>query len=58
MNRTQILNAVSQLAASQGFYGRLYEALTNGTEESENFLDTMEEQNFSDVVDMVMWLES
>ena len=58
MNRTQILNAIAGLAASQGFYGRLYEALTNGTEESENFLDTMEEQNFSDVVDMVMWLES
>ena len=58
MNREQILSAIRGLAASQGFYGRLYEALTNGSEESENFLDTMEEQNFGDVVDMVMWLES
>lgn len=58
MNRTQILNAVSQLAASQGFYGRLYEALTSGTEEAEEFMQQMEEQNFGDVVDMVMWLES
>ena len=57
MNREQILDAIRSLAASQGFYGRLYEVLTNGTEESENFLDTMEEQNFGDVVDMVMWLE-
>jgi hypothetical protein len=57
MNRGQILNAIRSLAASQGFYGRLYETLTNGTEESENFLTTMEEQNFGDVVDMVMWLE-
>lgn len=57
MNREQILNAIRSLAASQGFYGRLYEALTNGTQESENFLATMEAQNFGDVVDMVMWLE-
>ena len=58
MNRKEILNAVSQLAASQGFYGRLYNALTSGTEEAEEFMEQMEEQNFSDVVDMVMWLES
>lgn len=57
MNREQILSTIGSLAASQGFYGRLYNALTNGTEESENFLATMEEQNFGDVVDMVMWLE-
>lgn len=58
MNRTQILNAISQLAASQGFYGRLYNALTSGTEEAEEFMEQMEAQNFGDVVDMVMWLES
>lgn len=58
MNKEQILNAISQLAASQGFYGRLYEALTNGTEEAEEFMEQMEAQNFGDVVDMVMWLES
>ena len=57
MNREQILNAIRSLAASQGFYGRLYEALAKGTQESEDFLATMEAQNFGDVVDMVMWLE-
>ena len=57
MNREQILSAIRTLAASQGFYGRLYEVLTNGTEESENFLATMEAQNFGEVFDMVMWLE-
>ena len=31
MNRQEILNAVKSLAMSQGFYGRLYNALTNGT---------------------------
>ena len=57
MKREQILNAISNLSTSQGFYGRLYEKLTDGTEESEDFLATMEKQNFGDVVDMVMWLE-
>jgi len=51
MNREQILNAVRTLAASQGFYGRLYD-------EAEVFLDLMVDQNFCDTVDMVMWLES
>lgn len=58
MNRQQILNAVKSLAQSQGFYGRLYEALTSGTEEAEDALNQMVEQNFKDSVDMVMWLES
>lgn len=58
MNKEQILDAIRSLAASQGSYGRLYNALTNGTEQADVFLATMEEQNFNDVVDMVMWLES
>lgn len=58
MNREQILDAVKILAMSQGFYGRLYERLTDGTCESDSFLDLMEEQNFGDTVDMVLWLES
>lgn len=58
MNKEQILDAIRSLAASQGFYGRLYERLTDGSDEAEEALSLMEEQNFGDVVDMVMWLES
>lgn len=57
MKKEQILNEIGNLSASQGFYGRLYEKLTDGSEESEAFLNTLEKQNFGDVVDMVMWLE-
>lgn len=57
MNKEQILDAIRSLAASQGFYGRLYNALTDGSDSAEEALDLMEEQNFGDVVDMVMWLE-
>lgn len=58
MNKEQILDSIRSLAASQGFYGRLYDTLTDGSEQSDEFLATMEEQNFNDMVDMVMWLES
>ena len=58
MNKEQILDAIRSLAASQGFYGRLYDVLTDGSEQADEFLATMEEQNFNDVFDMVMWLES
>ena len=57
MDREKILDAIRSLAASQGFYGRLYDSLTDGSEQADEFLNTMEEQNFGDVVDMVMWLE-
>lgn len=57
MNRQEILDVVKSLAMSQGYYGRLYDALTNGTDEAEYALQEMEEQNFKDAVDMIMWLE-
>lgn len=58
MNKEQILDAIRSLAASQGFYGRLYDTLTDGSEQSDEFLTTMEKQNFGGMFDMVMWLES
>lgn len=54
MTKEEILSAVKNLAMSQGSYGRLLEQLENNDE----LLDTLVEQNFNDVVDMVMWLES
>lgn len=57
MNKEQILDAIRSLAASQGFYGRLYDTLTDGSEQSDEFLATMEEQNFGGMFDMVIWLE-
>ena len=59
MNREQILNAIKNLAMSQGFYGRLLETIYSVDEdERDNFLNDLEEQNFRDVVDMVIYLES
>ena len=58
MNREQILSTIKGLAISQGLYGRMYEFLTSGTDEAENALTILEEQNFGDAVDMVMFIES
>lgn len=57
MNRKEILDAIAMLAKSQGFYGRLYRSLTDGSEEAEEALSLMERQNFKDTLDMIMWLE-
>ena len=57
MNRKEILDTIKLLSAGQGFYGRLYNFLTNGSEEAENALDELEEQQFADAVDMVLFIE-
>lgn len=51
MTREEILENIKMLAKSQGYYGRLLRAI----EEDETILDTLEEQNFNDVVDMVLF---
>ena len=58
MNREQILSTIKDLAMSQGLYGRMYEFLTSGTDEAEDALTILEEQNFGDAVDMVIFIES
>ena len=58
MNREQILSTFRSLAMSQGFYGRLLDRIYAVDEDTrENFLAELEEQNFSDVVDLVMYIE-
>lgn len=57
MNRQEILSSIQSLSMSQGFYGRLYQFLTNGNNEAEEYLNKLEEQKFNDVVDLVMYIE-
>ena len=53
MNRDDILAAIKSLAHSQGSYGRLYEAI----KDNDDALEYLEEQNFSDPVDLILFLE-
>lgn len=58
MKKEEILSAIRSLAASQGFYGRLLMALSSDEPDAVAYLEYLEEQNFKDVVDLVMFLES
>ena len=62
MNREQIMEAIRLLAHSQGSYGRLYRDLCEMREEDPDRFDEamtmLEEENFKDAVDLVMYLES
>lgn len=53
MNKEQIIEVIKNLAYSQGFYGRLLRQIT----ENPSILDELEAQNFSDDIDLIMYLE-
>lgn len=57
MNREQIIQAITQLSKSQGFYQRLLDMIEEGGTEVDNFLNHMESQNFSDTIDLILYLE-
>lgn len=62
MNREQIIEALKQLAQSQGMYSRLYRGLLEAKEELpdayESFMAELEAKNLKDTVDLVLYLES
>ena len=62
MNREQIMETIRQLANSQGSYGRFYRALCemrdNEPDRFDKAMTMLEEKNFKDAVDLVMYLES
>lgn len=59
MKKEEILYNIKMLANQQGFYGRILNTLEEMDESERNdVLQLLEEQNFQDVVDMVMYLES
>ncbi len=61
MKMNEILENIKMLACSQGFYGRLYNAIIELKENDENayndFKAKLEEKNFKDTLDLVMYFE-
>ena len=58
MNRDEIREVFIQLAMSQGFYGRLLRQIDEADEEArENFWKDLEDQNFKDSVDLILYIE-
>ena len=56
MKANEILETIKMLAKSQGFYGRLLNAIET-SEEGEDILAGLESLNFKDSVDLVMFFE-
>ena len=52
MNKNQIREAFELLARSQGLYGRILRDITDEQ------LDYLAQQNFKDVVDLILFIES
>lgn len=61
MKRNDILNAIQELAYSQGFYGRLLRDIMELKRENEDsyemLMQELEDQYFSDRLDMVLFFE-
>lgn len=58
LNAVQVIEIIQQLSHSQGFYGRLLRQIKNfSAEEMRTFIKAVEEQNFKDSVDVVMFFE-
>lgn len=53
MDRNKIMETIQDLAKSQGFYGRLLRNITLDP----TILDTLEQQNFKDSLDLILFLE-
>ena len=62
MKMNEILDNIRSLACSQGFYERLYRSLMDirmtAPEVWRSVVLELEEQHFTDVVDMVLYFES
>lgn len=56
MSKEEIWNTFAHLAQSQGTYGRLMESIENSGRKDE-ILTQLEEQNFSDPVELIMYIE-
>lgn len=54
MNKEEILKSIKILSKSQGFYQGLYENLKSNNE----LLEHLEKQNFKDIMDLILFLES
>lgn len=58
MKRDEIMSLFRSLARSQGFYGRLVRNIESATpDEQEEFWQEMEAQNFTDTLDVILYIE-
>ena len=58
MKRKEIMEWIKKLAASQGYYGRLLQAINDMDNNDKNALfEHLEAQNFTGPVELIMYIE-
>lgn len=58
MKKGEILAIFKSLSRSQGFYSRIYNSLMELSEEERNKrLQPLEDKNFKDTIDLILYLE-
>lgn len=58
MKKDEIIEWIKKLAASQGYYGRLLQAINSmDNNDREALFEHLEAQNFAGPVDLVMYIE-
>lgn len=58
MNKDEIIANIETLSKSQGYYQRLHDQLAAlPTEELDIVLSELENENFKDIVDLILYLE-
>jgi hypothetical protein len=58
MKREEIMELISGLARSTGWYGRLYLSIMEMDEEDRNdYFEYLEEQDFKSDLDFILWYE-
>lgn len=61
MNRLEIMETFAMLARSQGSYTRMYNALremeADQPDDYDQLMTQLEEENFKDAVDLIMYVE-
>lgn len=58
MTKNEILKTIKMLSQSQGYYGRLYSRLMENDDAAQEWLAEAENQNFQDMVDLILWIEA
>ena len=57
-----VMNIIQSLSRSQGFYGRLYEAITDARENNpavyNEFVDTVNKAHFVNKIDVILFFET
>ena len=58
MTAKDVINVIEELSYSQGFYGRLLRDIKGlNAKDFREFCRVMEEQNFRDIIDVVLFFE-